>query len=101
MESVKKILCESCQHYMKNSSCGACVDMGMKKTEQLINDFKNSDDDVANAGQTEETIDINFGLTEIDRYKYACKVVANDPADFEVVNPYNCKYYFSNAIKFF
>lgn len=72
---------------MKNSSCGACISQGIKQIEEVLN--KN----------TNEYESLNNSL-DIDSFKYSCEIVVNDPNDFNVVDPMNCKYFFLNTIKF-
>ena len=76
------ILCNSCQHNMKNSSCGACAD-------NAINTMKNLDSAVQNKS---ESVDIDYLI-------YSCKVGVNDPSVIKELNPFHCRYYLSNAFK--
>lgn len=73
---------------MKNSSCGSCVSQGMNKIQEFLNKNTNEDGTLKN-----DTIDV-------DSLKYSCEIVVNDPNDFHVVDPLNCKYFFSNSFKF-
>ena len=79
--SEKKPQCTSCKHSMENSSCGPCVDQGSQIIENITNELG------IDAQVTEED--------ELKALKLSCKILSRYPEDFEVVNPYNCKYYMS------
>jgi hypothetical protein len=34
-------------------------------------------------------------------YKNTCKVIANDPLEYDKIDPFNCKYYFPSMFKMF
>jgi NAD(P)H-nitrite reductase large subunit len=86
MEQKKQPQCYNCKHYIKNSSCGSCVSQATKQLQSILQENPNENKHQEN----------NW----IDTFKYSCRVVVNDPNDFEVVNPFNCKYFFSNSLKF-
>lgn len=66
----EQFLCITCHHNMELSNCSTCID----KTQQLIG--------------------TKFKEKTVDQYKYMCKIVINDPKEFERVNPIRCPYYF-------
>jgi hypothetical protein len=78
--------CYKCKHFMQNSSCGSCVNQGIKQIQSILNEGQESPDT--------NKIDL------IETLKYSCRIVVNDPNDFNVVNPLKCKYFFSNALNF-
>ena len=78
--------CHRCHHYMKNSSCGSCVDEGAELVQNILNSTDFQDNKLLES-------------EEINLLKYACKVVINSPEDFNVVNPLDCKYYLPNALR--
>lgn len=80
--NTRLILCNSCQHNIKNTSCGACAD-------KAINTMKGIDLAVQKKTELE---DAKYTI-------YSCKVGINDPAVLQELDPYDCKFYFSNAFK--
>jgi hypothetical protein len=78
----KSVLCNSCQHNMKNTSCGACAD-------KTIQTMKHIDSVVQLTSSTE---DVNYFI-------YSCKIGVNDPNSLNELDPFKCKYYFSTAFK--
>jgi hypothetical protein len=36
---------------------------------------------------------------EMNLWKYSCKVVINNPEDFDIVNPMKCRYYLPSALR--
>jgi len=71
-----KIQCVNCQHNLEQSSCGKCVD------------------NAANSLGIQTKWD-----SRIDQHKYLCKIVVNNPKDFDQVNPLKCPYYFPNFFR--
>ena len=78
--------CSSCKHYMANSSCGPCADQGSDTIESIAQELG------VDAQQSEED--------EIFVLKSSCKILSRYPEDFNVVNPYDCKYYMSASLSF-
>lgn len=89
-------LCLKCKHYIKNS-CGAnCGSThGVDKLKKLINS-ETIEFDINTKKNTDQII----GL-DLDSYKHACQVVMNCPSDFDVVDPFKCKYFFPNSLKLY
>lgn len=79
--SEKKPQCISCKHYIENSSCGPCADQGSQMIENIAKELG------VETQQTEED--------ELNALKLSCKILSRYPEDFEVVDPFNCKYYMS------
>ncbi|MHA1341583.1 MAG: hypothetical protein ACTSRZ_16745 [Promethearchaeota archaeon] len=92
-------LCLKCKHYMGNDSCGACVEKGIHQIKKMTEKVEAAENDKTTKNNDIKSRNYNQ-YEEIEYYKYACKIVLNDPSDFNVVNPLDCKYYFPNSIKF-
>ena len=82
----KKPQCTSCKHSMGNSSCGPCADQGSQMIEKISKELG------INAQLTEED--------ELKAFKLSCKILSRYPEDFEIVNPFKCKYYMSAHFSF-
>lgn len=83
----KKPQCFICRHNLKNTSCSPCMDKGSKFIENIASD-----------------LDIELLSTEeenINSLKCSCKILMKYPEDFNIINPYKCKYYISSALKFY
>ncbi len=78
--------CTKCKHYMANSSCGPCADQGSQMIESIEKELG------VDAQQSEED--------ELFALKSSCKILSRYPEDFNVVNPFNCKYYMSASLSF-
>ena len=78
--------CTSCKHNIGNSSCGPCVDKGSDMIENI--------DQELGIGAYQSKEDELFAL------KSSCKILSRYPEDFNVVNPYECKYYMSASLSF-
>ena len=78
--------CISCKHSMENSSCGPCADQGSQMIENIAKELG------VDAHITEED--------ELKALKLSCKILSRYPEDFEVVNPFKCKYYMSAHFSF-
>ena len=82
----KKPQCTTCKHYMANSSCGPCADKGSQMIENIAKELG------VDAQQSEED--------ELYALKSSCKILSRYPEDFDVVEPFNCKYYMSASLGF-
>jgi len=78
--------CPSCKHYIANSSCGPCADQGPQVIESIAKELG------VEARQSKED--------EIFALKSSCKILSRYPEDFNVVNPFDCKYYMSALLSF-
>ena len=83
----KKPQCLNCGHNMKLSSCAPCTDKGAQIIKNIALDFE------MDLSSTEEE--------KINTLKQSCKILMNNHEDFNLVDPYNCKYYLSSAFKFY
>ena len=82
----RKPQCPICKHNAKTSSCGPCVDKGSEMIENITKELG------VEPVSTEED--------EIKTLKLSCKILMRYPEDFEVVDPFNCKYYMSSFLSF-
>ncbi len=82
----KKALCPKCRHNVSNSG-GACATTGLKMIE--------------NIAEALEIDDLTLDNAPIDLLKQTCKVLKQNPEDYDTIDPFNCKYYMSAALKFF
>lgn len=85
-EKEKNPQCFSCKYYLKNKSCGPCATQGSNLIKNIANELGLKPD-------FNENEDINA-------LKYLCKVLVNNPEDFNIVNPYDCKYFLNKALRF-
>lgn len=76
------ILCNSCHHNIRNTSCGACADKAITTMKSI---------DLA-VKKNSELEDARYAI-------YSCKIGINDPTVLQELDPYDCKYYFSSAFK--
>ena len=82
----KKPQCLTCKHNAKITSCGPCADKNAEILEGIsevtgVNVQNTADDDIR-------------GL------KLTCKILLRYPEDFDIVDPFNCKYYMSSFFSF-
>jgi hypothetical protein len=82
MSDNQAIQCLKCQHYMQNSSCGACSTSAIDQVKKISN---------ANG--------ISGPDNELQYYKYACKIVFNEPEAIHDVDPVKCVYFLPNYLK--
>ena len=82
-----KPMCLSCKHSIQNSSCGPCSDKESNVLE--------------NIGQELGVKLIETEEDQINSLKLSCKIVSRYPKDIESVNPFDCKYHLSSALRFF
>ena len=84
--SEKKPQCLTCRHNLNVSSCSPCANKGSKIFEQI---------------SLELGEELRYTEDDVDNLKYSCKILMNSSEDFDIINPYNCKYYLSSALKFY
>ena len=89
MDKAKEPQCINCQQNLKKKSCGACVGSAM----DTIN---NARIDIV---PVKAELQITTEELKISQLKSQCRVVLNDPSDYDVVDPFNCKYYMPNYYK--
>lgn len=80
--------CLKCSHYLKNTSCGSCIDEGAELVKNIMNPNGNSSDKL-------------FEMEDLNFLKYSCKVVMNSPEDFNVVDPLKCRYFLPSVLRLF
>ncbi|MFO8018019.1 MAG: hypothetical protein R6U96_05245 [Promethearchaeia archaeon] len=72
----QQVLCKKCKHNLENQSCGSCV----RSTKRVVG---------------------NLSLNKEESYKNSCKVLMNNPDEFEEIDPCECKYFLHKALGFF
>lgn len=77
-ENEKKPQCPTCRHYLALSSCGACAN---RKVEALKSNTA-------------------INLDDLDEMKLKCKVIVNDPEEYDKIDPFNCRYYMNKEVRF-
>ena len=82
----KKLQCLTCRHNLKMRSCGPCANKGSKIIEEITSVLED---------------DFQSSAEKIYELKYSCKILMNSNDDFEKIDPYNCKYYLSSALRFY
>lgn len=84
--SEKKPQCLTCKHNARVTSCGPCADKGAMILEGISEatgvDVKSTADD------------------DVHGLKLGCKILIRYPEDFDIVDPYNCRYYMSSFFSF-
>ena len=83
--SEKRPLCHKCRHNMSNSS-GSCATAGRKMVEKIAKEL--------------DIDEMKLENDPLDFYKQTCKILMNYPEDYDKVDPFNCKYFMSSALKF-
>jgi len=83
----KKPMCLSCKHSIQNSSCGPCSDKESSVLENIAQELG------VELIESEED--------QVNLLKLSCKILSRYPEDADVVNPIDCKYYLSAALRFF
>ncbi|MGV9171889.1 MAG: hypothetical protein ACOC44_17580 [Promethearchaeia archaeon] len=71
----KQVLCIKCKHNLENQSCASCIE----STKHVVE---------------------NLTLDKGESYKYSCKVLMNNPEEFEEIDPYECKYFLNKSLGF-
>jgi len=80
----KEPQCASCKHNITLASCGSCAAKGAKMVEEIAKE-----------------LDIEpFHQNKIDSFKSTCKVILNYPEEYENIDPFNCRFYINNALRF-
>ena len=93
-EIKKKIMCSKCAHNLKLNSCGSCSATAIKMVHNIQESIQEDDPTKGNSGPSHER-------PLIEEHKYSCKIVANDPEEFNSVDPEDCKYFMNKALNFF
>ena len=83
--SEKKPLCLNCRHNINNAG-GSCATAGIKMVEKIAKEL-----DIDN---------LKLENDPIDFLKQTCKILMKYPEDYNTIDPYNCKYYMSSALRF-
>ncbi len=77
MSQIKKPKCFTCKHSIKSNSSGPCSNKSTKILDDL-SDF----------------LGVEISESEkINELKHSCKILLKYPEDFDLFNPYRCKYY--------
>ena len=84
--SEKKPQCLTCRHNLKITSCSPCANKGSKIIEEITSELED---------------ELPITEDKIDTLKYSCKILMNSSEDFDTIDPYNCEYYLSSALKFY
>lgn len=84
MEKTREPQCFNCLHKTQKSGCGTCASENLERVKKVLSNGTSMNDSV------------NQDLVLL---KYTCKVVMQDPSDFDVVNPLDCKYFMPNIFK--
>jgi len=84
--SQNELQCFTCAHFIKNSSCGACIENSKKKIQNIDN-LLNEDSE---GSQKNDYV-----------LKSSCKIVQKYPKESDNLNPSKCKYYMPSFYKLY
>ena len=82
--SEKKPQCNTCKHNIADTSCGSCTSKGSEMVENIAKELG---------------VELSESENDPTTMKNKCKIIMRYPEEFDLVDPFNCKFYLPSFFK--